>query len=157
YNMNVLNTRPDKDKMEAANAQYEKDYAKYLDQPEPTLKDIKLNVDLRPSQRWVQFDGEYRFVNETDKPIELLHVRMNVPDWMANVRSMTVPGAKLQTDDVDNLHKIYRFERPLQPGASGTLTFRTVMEQRGIKSLPTNKQYWEIDVQPARNGAYLTN
>jgi ABC-2 type transport system permease protein len=157
YNMSVLNTRPDKDKAEADQARYEKDYSKFLDQPEPTLKDVKLNVDLRPTQRWVQFDGAYRFVNETDKPIELLHVRMNVPAWMTKVKAMTVAGAKLETDDVDNLHRIYRFDRPLQPGASGTLTFRTVMEQQGIKSLPANKQYWEIDVQPAKNGAYLTN
>src|SRR5690606_10961580 len=48
-------------------------------------------------------------------------------------------------------------DRPLQPGESSTLTFRTVQEQRGLKSLPSNKQLWEIDVQPSRNGAYLTN
>ncbi|NIJ38712.1 ABC-type transport system involved in multi-copper enzyme maturation permease subunit [Sphingopyxis panaciterrae] len=157
YNMNIVNTRFDEDEMEAHTAQYEKDYAKYLDQPEPALKDVKLNVDLRPTKRWVQFDGEYRFANETDKPIELLHVRMGVPDSMAHVEAMNVPGAKLIKEDVNNLHKIYRFDRPLQPGASGTLTFRTVMAQRGLKSLPSNKQYWEIDVQPAKNGAYLTN
>ena len=79
------------------------------------LTDIKLDVDLQPSRQWVQFDGTYRFVNATAAPIETLHVRMPIPTL--RVEAMSVPGAKLVHDDKDNLHRIYRFDQPLQPGA----------------------------------------
>lgn len=155
YNMNILNTRVSQKEQERRAAQYEKDYSRFLGQPEPTLTDIKLDVDLQPSRHWVQFDGSYRFVNATDTPIELLHVRMGVPN--TRIEAMSVPGARLVKDDKENLHRIYHFDQPLQPGASSTMTFRTVIERRGLSALPNDKRAYEIDVQPARNGAYLTN
>ncbi len=156
YNMNVLNRfLSEGDKEEARAAKYEKDYSRYLGLPEPKLTDIKLDVDLQPSRGFVSFDGSYRFVNATAAPIETLHVRMGVPT--VRLDAISVPGAKLVRDDTDNLHRIYRFDRPLQPGASGTLTFRTVMEKRGLAALPSNRRMYELDAQPAPNGAYLTN
>ncbi len=38
-------------------ANYEKEYSKYIGLPQPTLTDIKLDVDLQPSRRFAQFDG----------------------------------------------------------------------------------------------------
>lgn len=156
YNMNILNYYwGGGSKYDARNALYEKNYSKYLGAPEPTLTDIRLNVDLKPSLRWVQFDGSYRFVNATAAPIELLHVRIAVPTL--RVDAITVPGATLVKNDKDNLHSIYRFDRPLQPGASGTLSFRTVLAKRGLAALPSDRQAYEFDAQPAPNGAYLTS
>ena len=156
YNMNILNHYwQSGDKEDAQAAQYEKDYSKYLGLPEPKLTDIKLDVDLQPSRRWVQFDGTYRFVNATTAPIETLHVR--IPIATLRVDAISVPGAKLVHDDGPNLHRIYEFDQPLQPGASGTLTFRTVLEKRGLEALPSNRQAYEIHAQPAPNGSYLTN
>ena len=156
YNMNILNHRwVSGDEEDARTAQYEKDYSKYLGLPEPKLTDIKLDVDLQPSRRWVQFDGTYRFVNASAAPIENLHVR--IPIQTLRVASITVSGAKLAHDDKDNLHRIYQFDQPLQPGQSGTLTFRTVIEKRGLEALPSDRRAYEIHAQPAPNGAYLTN
>ena len=156
YEMNILNHYwVSGDKEDAQTAQYEKDYSRYLGLPEPKLTDIKLDVDLQPSRRWVQFDGTYRFVNASAAPIETLHVRLPIPTL--RVDAMSVAGAKLEHDDKDNLHRIYRFDQPLQPGASGRLTFRTVLEKRGLAALPGNRQLYEINAQPAPNGAYLTN
>ena len=155
YNMNILNHRFSEDAEEARTAQYEKDYSKYIDTPQPTLTDIKLNVDLRPTQRIARFEGEYKFVNATDKPIELLHVRMRVP--MVKLSDVSIPGAKLVRDDKENAHSIYQLDRPMQPGATGTLTFESAIEKRGFASLPTDRRYYEFDAQPAPNGAYLTS
>lgn len=156
YNMNILNRFwSEGDREEARAARYEKDYSRYLGLPEPKLTDIKLDVDLRPSQRRVRFDGSYRFVNATAVPIETLHVRMAVPT--VRLEAISVHGARLVRDDTDNLHRIYRFDRPLQPGEGGTLTFRTVIEKRGLAALPSNRRMYELDAQPAPNGAYLTN
>jgi hypothetical protein len=155
YNMNVLNHFGSDDEEETRTARYEKEYSKYIDLPQPTLTDIKLEVDLQPAQHFVQFDGTYRFVNATAVPIETLHVRMTIP--MIPLREVSVPGAKLISDDKVNQHRIYRFDQPLQPGASGTLTFQTMMGKPGLASLPSDRQAYEVDAQPARNGAYLTN
>lgn len=156
YNMNVLNRYwSSGDKEDVRAAQYEKDYSRYLGLPEPQLTDIKLDVDLQPSRQWVQFDGTYRFVNATAVPIETLHVR--IPILTLRVESLTVSGAKLAHDDKDNLHRIYQFDQPLQPGQSGTLTFRTVIEKRGLEAMPSDRGAYEIHAQPAPNGAYLTN
>ena len=156
YNMNILNHRwVAGDKEDARAAQYEKDYAKYLGLPEPKLTDIKLDVDLQPARRWVQFDGTYDFVNGSDVPIENLHVRMQVQT--VRVDALEVPGAKLVHEDKPNLHRIYRFDQPLQAGQTGKLTFRTVIEKRGLEALPSDRRAYEIHAQPAPNGAYLTN
>lgn len=156
YNMNVANHYwASGDAEDARTARYEKAYARYLGRPEPTLTDVRLDVDLRPSRRWARYDGRYRFVNATTEPIELLHVRIPAPTL--RVESIQVPGATLVSDDEDNLHRIYRFAQPLQPGDAGTLTFRTVQEKRGLYALPSNLQAYEYDAQPAENGAYLTN
>lgn len=155
YNMNILNHFGSKDEEESRLADYEKEYSQYVGLPQPTLTDIKLDVDLQPSRRFAQFDGTYDFVNATAAPIESLHVRMQAPTIL--LETISVPGAKLVHDDQENRHQIYRFDRPLQPGASGTLTFRTVMAKRGLASLPSDRRLYEFDAQPAPNGAYLTS
>jgi ABC-2 type transport system permease protein len=155
YNMNILNQRFDADEQERQAAQYEKEYSQYLGLPQPTLTDIKLDVDLQLTRRFAQFDGTYHFVNATTLPIETLHVRLLAP--FVSLESMLVPGATLVHDDRKNRHRIYRFEQPLQPGATGTLSFRTVMHKRGLASLPSDRRFHELDAQPAPNGAYLTS
>ncbi|MDM7928799.1 ABC transporter permease/M1 family aminopeptidase [Blastomonas fulva] len=156
YNMNIANHYwAGGDAEDMRTARYEKAYARYLGRPEPTLTDVRLDVELRPSRRWAQFDGRYRFTNATTRPIELLHVRIPAPTL--RVEAIHVPGATLVSDDKENLHRIYRFAKPLQPGDQGTLTFRTVQEKRGLYALPSNLQAYEFDAQPAANGAYLTN
>jgi aminopeptidase N len=155
YNMNILNHFWESgDAQEARAAQYEKDYSRYLGLPEPTLTDVKLDVDLQPSRHRAQFDGSYRFVNATTEPIERLHVRIAAPT--VRVHAISVPGATLEKHDKANLHRIYRFASPLQPGESGTLTFRTLLERRGLAAVSAPAQH-EFNAQPARNGAYMTN
>lgn len=155
YNMDVLNHFFSNDEEEVQGANFEKKYSKYIGLPQPTLTDIKLDVDLQPRRHEVHFDGSYRFVNQTAVPIPTLHVRMLV--GVVKLDEVSVPGAKLLEYDRDNNYRIYQLEKPLQPGESGTLTFRTAIVKKGFSALPADKQYWEFDAQPARNGAYLTN
>jgi len=155
YNMNVLNQRISQDEQNLLLANYEKEYSQYIDTPQPSLTDITLDVDLQPSRRYVRFDGSYTFTNATNEPIEILHVRMLVPT--VSVEELDVPGARLLSFDEAVGHRIFEFENPLQPGASGTLTFQTVVEKRGIAALPGDRQMYEFDAQPAVNGAYLTS
>jgi ABC-2 type transport system permease protein len=155
YNMNVLNTYPDVDKFERQVAQYEKDYSRYIDVPQPTLTDITMKVDLFPSRGAMYVDGSYRYANRTSVPIETLHIRAMVGVPMP-LRDVSVPGATLVKDDKVNNHLIYRFNQPLQPGASGTVSFKTKVEKRGLAALPPSSSY-ESNAQPVKNGTYVTN
>jgi ABC-2 type transport system permease protein len=155
YNMNVLNERISEDKENNLLANYEKQYARYIDLPHATLTDIKLDVDLQPSRGAVYYNGSYRFVNDTAVPLPTLHLRM-LPGAL-RLDDAAVPGAKLVHNDKETNYRIYEWETPMQPGESRTLTFRTSKVRRGLAALPSDKQGFEFDAQPARNGAYLTN
>jgi hypothetical protein len=155
YNMDILNHFFNNDEEEVHSADFEKKYSKYIGLPQPTLTDIKLDVDLKPRQREVHFDGSYRFVNQTAEPIPTLHVRLLV--GLIKLDEVSVPGAKLIENDEANKYRIYQLDKPLQPGESGTLTFKTSIVKKGFAALPSDHQAYEFDAQPARNGAYLTN
>jgi len=97
YNMNILNEYPDRETFERRLAQYERDYSRYVDLPQPTLTDIRIKVDLHPSQGAIYVKGAYRFVNKSSVPISTLHLRttpgLNLPfrarRWCATTRSTT--------------------------------------------------------------------
>ncbi|MDT9598832.1 ABC transporter permease/M1 family aminopeptidase [Sphingosinicella rhizophila] len=155
YNMNVLNQYPDRDEAERRLARYEQLYSRYVDLPQPTLTDVRMKVDLYPSRGAMYVDGTYRFANRTSAPIETLHIRM-IPGLPTPLRVESVAGAKLVQADKENNHFIYRFDRPLLPGASGTVSFRTAVEKQGLAALPDSQNY-EVDAQPAANGTYIIN
>jgi ABC-type transport system involved in multi-copper enzyme maturation permease subunit len=155
YNMNIRNDFPDRTETERRLARYEQRYSRYVDLPQPTLTDVNLKVDLHPSRGDMYVQGAYRFTNQTPAAIDTLHVRMT-PGVNTPLRAVYVSGAKLVEADRENQHLIYRFERPLQPGASGTASFQTAVVKRGLAALPDPLNY-EIDAQPATNGSYVVN
>jgi ABC-2 type transport system permease protein len=156
YNMNVLNTYTHSGDTERQLARYEQLYARHVGLPQPTLTDVGLTVDLHPSRGAMQVDGVYRFVNRTADAIPTLHLR-TMPGMNLPFDAASVAGAQLVQDDQENHYRIYRFDRPLQPGASGTLSFRTAVEKRGLAALPSDPQAYETDAQPAANGTYVVN
>jgi ABC-2 type transport system permease protein len=148
YNMNVLNTYRTADDSDKLLADYEKAYLKYEKVKQPSLTDIRMTVDIDPAVRRMAASGTYRFVNDTGAPVPMLHVRL--PDQKTRLVSVTVPGARLAMDDSKQKYRIYRFDRPLAPGATGTLSFRTEREQRGLRA---NNE----DTRLVANGTFLDN
>jgi len=147
-NMNVRNryeTSEDRDRMLA---DYEKKYLKYEKVRQPSLTDIVLKIDLYPAERRMQASGTYRFVNDTGAPLPLLHVRMTDPD--TKLVALDLPGAKLEMDDPKAQYRIYRFATPLAPGATGSLSFRSSREQRGIRAT-------RDDIRLVGNGTFVDN
>jgi ABC-2 type transport system permease protein len=149
YNMDVLNTyRTSGSTSVKLLADYEKAYLKYEKVKQPSLTDIRMTVDIDPAVRRMAASGTYRFVNDTGAPVPMLHVRL--PDQKTRLVSVTVPGARLAMDDSKQKYRIYRFDRPLAPGATGTLSFRTEREQRGLRA---NNE----DTRLVANGTFLDN
>ena len=148
WNMNVLNVYRTQEDGEKLLADYEKKYLKFETLKQPSLTDIKLNVGLHPSQLKADVTGTYRFVNDTGAPLSQLHVRL--PDFDTKLVFVDLPGARLVANDPVLQYRIYRFERPLPPGATGTLGFRTQRWQRGIRANGD-------DTRLVYNGTFLNN
>lgn len=148
YQMNVVNEYRTQDDVEAQLAVYEKKYLKYENLPQPTATDMKLAVDLYPEETRMEARGTIAFVNNTGRPLEQLHLRMADSD--AEIRSIEVEGATLDRDDEENKYRIYRFDQPLAPGATGTFTFATRRWQQGIRASGD-------DTRLVRNGTFLSN
>ncbi len=156
YNMNILNHYAQSGETERSLASYEKQYARYAGLAQPTLTDIKLKVDLYPTRGAMLVNGTYRFVNATSAAISTLHIR-TMPGLNLPLSAVSVVGAKLLRDDQEHHHHIYQFDKPLLPGESGTISFQTAVEKRGLPALPREALAYETDAQPAANGTYVVS
>ncbi|MEM9501237.1 MAG: M1 family aminopeptidase [Pseudomonadota bacterium] len=149
YNqMNVQNTYRNQDAQEKLLADYEKKYLEYASLKQPSLTDVTLTVDIFPSERRLEVQGEYRMVNDTGVPVETLHVRLTDPD--TKLISVAIPGTSLESDDEQYQHRIYRFDEPLAPGEETTLTFAS---RRWHKALSTTGYGTRL----VENGTFLNN
>ncbi len=148
HNTNVLNDYRTNDDREAQQAAYEKRYARYIPLKQPSTTDVKLRVDLFPEARRMQSTGQIRLVNDTGAPLAQLHVRM--ASLQSDLDRISVPGARLEMEDADNKYRIYRFVRPLPPGATLAVDFAISREQKGF---PSNGE----DTSLIANGSFLNN
>ncbi|MBU6165041.1 MAG: aminopeptidase [Alphaproteobacteria bacterium] len=148
HNTNVLNDYRTSDDNEARQAAYEKKYARYIPLKQPSTTDVQVRVDLFPEQRRMQAAGLMRLVNDTGAPLAQLHVRL--ASQRSELARLVVPGARLAMDDADNKYRIYRFDRPLAPGATLALDFAITREQRGF---PARGE----DINLIGNGSFLNN
>lgn len=131
YNTNVLNPYRTSIDNETWQADYEKRFLRYEPLVQPSVTDVKLDIDLFPHEPKMVTDGVYRLVNDSSQPIRELHVRL---DRDTKALQLTVNGAsKVRTFDRFN-YRIFTFDKPLAPGERTVLTFQTVMLQRGYKN-----------------------
>ena len=149
YNeMNVVEEYRTQDDTEAMQAAYEKKYLKYEDLAQPAATDVLLEVDLFPEETRMEARGRVAFVNDTGAPIETLHLRL--PDPFIDIRSIAVNGARMTTEDEAFNYRIFTFDEPLAPGATGEFTFATRRWQRGMRASGN-------DTRLVRNGTFLSN
>jgi len=112
-------------------ADYEKAFLRYEKLPQPSVTDVDLDLDLHPTAPKLVTEGVYHLVNDTGAPVRELHVRL---DRDTKALQMWVNGAsRVRTFDRFN-YRIFTFDRPLQPGEQTSLSFQTVMQQRGFKN-----------------------
>jgi ABC-2 type transport system permease protein len=130
-NTNVWNEYQTRDVREAEQAAYEKTLLRYETTPQPSVADVRLVMDLRPHQPKLTTRGAYVLMNTTDAPLPEVHLR-----WQGDLEmvDLTVEGATVAREWEDFQYRIYRFATPMQPGERRTVTFETVLEQRGFKA-----------------------
>jgi ABC-2 type transport system permease protein len=148
HNMNVLNKYVTQDDTEARLAAYERRYLRYETVKQPSITDIRLNIDLFPAEKRAEVTGRYQLVNDSGGPVQDLHIRFANPD--IKLVSLAIPGARLVMEDLDNNYRIYRLAAPMAPGATTTLDFRTQRWQQGFRA-----QGEDTAIIP--NGSFLNN
>jgi len=148
YNIKVLNQYRTSDDVEKYQANYERKYLKYENLPMPAVTRVTLNVQLFPKEKRLLASGWYDLQNKTDAPIRDVHVRQGDRD--AKFLSLKVEGARLVYDDPDFAYRIYRFDKPLAPGAIAALTFTSQVWHRGFRS-------GSPDTDVIENGTFANN
>lgn len=148
YNTNVLNDYQTEQERERFLAEYEKRFLKHEDLPQPTISHVVLNVDLYPDRIRAETRGSYRLTNRTDAAISEVHVRN--PNPLLEIVEVRFPGARLASHDEDYGYSVYRLDRPMAPGETRDLAFRTVREQVGFRNSGA-------DTRLVPNGTFLNN
>ena len=131
-NIKVLNRYQTSDEAEKFAADYERKYLKFEKVPQPSITKVTLDVHLMPKDRMLVTDGRYDLVNKTNAPLNEIHVRKGSQtlEWL----KLDVAGARLASDDDKFGYRIYRFGKPLQPGKTTALTFRSRLWRRGFRA-----------------------
>jgi len=132
YNIKVLNRYVTSDEQEKYAADFERKYLKYENLPRPSVTSVKLAVDLYPKQRRMLVDGVYHLKNETNGPIRDVHLRQGSRD--VQFLKLALAGAHLVSDDKKFGYRIYRFDTPLAPGATTSLSWRSRIWYRGFRA-----------------------
>ena len=148
YNIKVLNRYQTSDDVEKLQADYERKYLKYEKLPQPAITHVALDVHLFPKQRLMISDGRYDLVNKTNAPLNEIHVRKLDPGL--EFLRLDVASAHLASDDKKFGYRIYRFDRPLAPGATASLTFRSRIWHRGFRA-------FSPDTDVIENGTFANN
>lgn len=147
-NISELNLYRTSDEVEANTADYERLYLQYENLPRPVVTDVDFDVALYPDQRKMDVTGHYLMRNDTDVPISEVHVRQG--DDTVDFSQMQLAGAKLIKHDTLHQYRIYRFTKPLQPGDSTRLDFKSTIWRRGFTNGAPNTDL-------AYNGTFINN
>ena len=147
YNTNVLNRFETADAGDEYWAGYEKKYLRFADLPQPSVAHMKLDVAIFPDERRATVRGDYRLQNRTARPVRDVHLRMTDRDLMLDWAS--IEGGRLLVEDKGYAYRIFRLDRPMAPGETRRLTFRTQRWHRGFANGAPNTTIVE-------NGTFLS-
>jgi ABC-2 type transport system permease protein len=113
-------------------ADYERQLLAYEKTLQPAVTSVQARVDLWPHQHRMVASGKIDLVNRQTVPLSEVHLHMLEPDtkWT----KLAVSGAKLVKDYPRFQYRIYRFARPLAPGATARIAFTTVRQQIGFRN-----------------------
>ena len=148
YNTNLLNRYETAEASDHYWAGYEKRYRKFAAIAQPSVSHVKLDVALHPKQRRATVRGAYLLRNLTNRPIFNVHVRLTDRDLKLERAALT--GGSLAFEDPEYGYRIFRLDRPMEPGETQVLTFATQRWHRGFPNGAPNMRI-------ADNGTFLTS
>lgn len=137
YNTLILNDFRTGEGAQRYFAEVEKRFFRYARLPQPVVRHVEFDVALYPEEVRAEVRGRYRLVNETQAPIERVHVRL--VSRGLDLLAVDLPAARLELNDEEFGYRIYGLEVPMRPGEARSLAFRTRREQVGFRASGTEK------------------
>lgn len=112
---------PKDDEKEILNSvQYEKNFRKYEDLPQPDITDLKTEIKLYPSQNAYEIIGRYTLKNQTDQPIDKVLVNFN-----ADLKLITAAfTSEAETITITGNTSEVSLKKTLKPNDTATLDFK---------------------------------
>ena len=128
-------------------ARYEKEYKQYEHLPQPKLIASRPEIDLWPETQSMTANVVYTAHNP--HPLAIADVHLQLADDKALV-SVDLGGQALVKHDTEMGYRIYRLQRPLQPGERREFRFRVDYHPTGIGNSQAQTQF--VD-----NGSFFNN
>ncbi len=147
YNTRVLNHYVTNDELMDMQADYEKAFKQYENDPLLVATDVKLQVEIYPQQGRMKTIATQIMVNKFDKPLQKLLV--NYPSDSTEL-TITAPGATLSKRDRRFEIAWLEFATPIQPGQQVEVQITAVRQHRGFVDVNADNLLVE-------NGTFLNN
>ncbi|HET8900167.1 MAG TPA: M1 family aminopeptidase [Rhodanobacteraceae bacterium] len=141
-------TTHDQDQQQAAN--YEQDYRKYKDLPQPRITDVKVDVAIHPESRRIDVDGHYTLVNKQAEPVDRLLVQLPQLSARDTKYELDFPAHTASIADAAQGFYLYKLATPLAPGASMEFGFKLTGGFPGFANEATGTQL-------VHNGTFINN
>jgi ABC-2 type transport system permease protein len=130
YNAHVLNEYLPAKARRDIQANYEREFKKYENLPQPKIVAVDSNIDIYPERRSFSGSGHFVLQNKTPQSISQIHIT-NQMQSISNVqfdRTFHVISSSSRA-----LYTIYQLETPLAPGDKLNMTFNVNYTSRGFK------------------------
>jgi hypothetical protein len=144
YNTNILNDYRRPKYRGAPQAEYEKLYKRFENNPQPAIASAQLRMEIYPEENKLDIAGAYHLINRSSRAVDSVHVVIN-PEFVARQITFDRPVRAVLVDEKLG-YRIYALEQPLPPGDSLQLLFDTTRRPRGFRND-------DIPVQVVKNGS----
>ena len=130
YNGHVLNEYLNSEQRRHIQADYERDFKKYQNFPQPKVIAVDSRVDIDPPHRSFSGWGHYTLQNKTAQPISQIHVT-NLNQSFTDVKFDR--SFHKVSSSAREMYSIYQFDQPLAPGEKMQMTFNLGWTSRGFR------------------------
>ncbi len=137
YNVSVLNVYRTSKEGKQISADFEKSYKKYEFNAQPKVTDVKVNVDIFPSERYTKASGIFTIVNKTSKPIDSLILNISSAISKTTIEKLTIDGKELKMILEDKVNRFYMYQMPTTMHPRDTMTLEITMDAR-YKGFPNS-------------------
>jgi len=133
YQTNIFNDYSTEDQTLEMMAEYEQQYAKLTEFPQPTVVDINVDVDIYPDARRYQAKGRYTIENQTASAIDKVMVSIFKQSHIE--QKIVFKEAKLERYDEKYQIYFYQLNKPMKVGEKRTLNFEFAVTHNAFSEL----------------------
>ncbi len=130
YNAHVLNEYLNSKQRRQIQADYERNFKKYENFPQPKVIAVDSQINIDPAHRSFSGWGRYTLRNKTSRPISQVHLT-NANQSVSQVHFNR--GFHPVSSSARDFYSIYELEQPLAPGDSVEMTFNVGWTSRGFR------------------------